>query len=268
MTRYFQILFLTENASLIEVKRAYRKLAKEYHPDKNNGSKEATKKFRTLQDAYEKVVEYISQKENNKQAKQNSNFQSEKTDYNNNRKERKQNHSYSYKTYHTYSKKSNTYTQTQRPKFEKPNRTNTIARTYGIGEIINIGYFEYIVIKADYSKSIGKTEANGIFLIIELKVINTNNIRQTLHNYMFRILNPSNDFFEFSSQGLSALHLNNIKHIDFFGKELNPKISVTVTLIFEVPQKDSYHLNLCGGEYEWDTNNICHCKETKIVRVT
>lgn len=48
-----EILGISENASPDEIKRAYRKLAKQYHPDKNPGDQEAVEKFKKIQEAYE-----------------------------------------------------------------------------------------------------------------------------------------------------------------------------------------------------------------------
>ena len=48
----FDALGVTQNASEQEIKRAYRKLAMKYHPDKNKGNKEAEKKFIEISDAY------------------------------------------------------------------------------------------------------------------------------------------------------------------------------------------------------------------------
>lgn len=49
---YYKVLGVSENASQDEIKKAYRKLAKEYHPDKRAGNKEAEEKFKDISDAY------------------------------------------------------------------------------------------------------------------------------------------------------------------------------------------------------------------------
>lgn len=49
---YYEILGVGENASSDEIKKAYRKLAQEYHPDKNPDQPEAEEKFKAVQEAY------------------------------------------------------------------------------------------------------------------------------------------------------------------------------------------------------------------------
>jgi molecular chaperone DnaJ len=50
---YYQVLGVGKNASKDEIKKAYRKLALQYHPDRNKNSKEAEVKFKEATEAYE-----------------------------------------------------------------------------------------------------------------------------------------------------------------------------------------------------------------------
>lgn len=50
---YYEVLGLKKGAQPDEIKKAYRKLAKEFHPDKNQGDKEAEDKFKEISEAYE-----------------------------------------------------------------------------------------------------------------------------------------------------------------------------------------------------------------------
>lgn len=53
MENYYDILGVQKDASKDKIKRAFRQLAKEHHPDKNDGSSESTTVFRKIYEAYE-----------------------------------------------------------------------------------------------------------------------------------------------------------------------------------------------------------------------
>ena len=50
---YYEILGVDKNASSDEIKKAYRTLAKKWHPDKNQNNKETEEKFKEISEAYE-----------------------------------------------------------------------------------------------------------------------------------------------------------------------------------------------------------------------
>ena len=49
---YYEVLGVDKNATAEEIKKAYRKMAVKYHPDKNPGDKEAEEKFKEAAEAY------------------------------------------------------------------------------------------------------------------------------------------------------------------------------------------------------------------------
>ena len=50
---YYEILGLSRNASAEEITKAYKKLARKHHPDRNPGDKQAESTFKEIQNAYD-----------------------------------------------------------------------------------------------------------------------------------------------------------------------------------------------------------------------
>src|SRR5437016_3613799 len=50
---YYQALGVTREAGQEEIRKAYRRLARQYHPDVNGGNAEATERFKQINQAYE-----------------------------------------------------------------------------------------------------------------------------------------------------------------------------------------------------------------------
>ena len=50
---YYEMLNINKDATAVEIKKSYRKLAMQWHPDRNNNSKESEEKFKQVKEAYE-----------------------------------------------------------------------------------------------------------------------------------------------------------------------------------------------------------------------
>jgi len=55
---YYEVLGVPRNASDAEIKKAFRKLAREYHPDVAKNKKQAEEKFKEVNEAYEVLTEF------------------------------------------------------------------------------------------------------------------------------------------------------------------------------------------------------------------
>src|ERR687892_555734 len=53
MAEYYSVLGVERGASDDDIKKAYRRLAMQYHPDRNGGSKDAEEKFKEVTEAYD-----------------------------------------------------------------------------------------------------------------------------------------------------------------------------------------------------------------------
>ena len=50
---YYEVIGVSKNADQSEIKKAYRRLAKKYHPDVNDSDHDAEEKFKEVNEAYE-----------------------------------------------------------------------------------------------------------------------------------------------------------------------------------------------------------------------
>src|SRR3954463_9603920 len=67
----YKVLGVDKKASQDEIKKAYRKLARQYHPDKNAGDKEAEERFKEVQTAYDVLADEDKRKQYDRFGSQN-----------------------------------------------------------------------------------------------------------------------------------------------------------------------------------------------------
>jgi len=63
MKDYYQILGVTNESSQDDIRRRYRKLAMEYHPDRNPGDAKAEEQFKTIAEAYGVLTDPVKRKQ-------------------------------------------------------------------------------------------------------------------------------------------------------------------------------------------------------------
>lgn len=274
MIEYFKILELEIDATEKDLKDAFRRLSKKYHPDTNQGSDMYIENFRLVQDAYERLLVFMKSNvfeswqknhfKSKKQTKDNSEHKEQThTNFSNNKKEKSKSEHFNYYEF------LNDFGLFEEDLFEE--NITAIKKQHSLNEIVTTENFEYLLHNFQFTKEFGnhffKSKSDGYFLIIELEIINISKSMISLHNYMFRVFDYEGYFYEFSNNGLTTMIFLQEPIIPFFGKEQNPKIKSTVKLIFEVPEIGNYFIQLCGGKYEWNNDNICICNEISTVKL-
>ena len=77
---YYEVLGLKKGASVEELKKAYRKLAVKYHPDKNQGDKQAEERFKEINEAYAVLSDPKKKEQQQKQENKGGGKDQEKKD--------------------------------------------------------------------------------------------------------------------------------------------------------------------------------------------
>ena len=75
MSDYYKILGVTKDSNQIQIRKAFRKLALQYHPDKNKNSEESKQKFMEIVKAYEILSDEKSRERYDSNTLNNKNIQ-------------------------------------------------------------------------------------------------------------------------------------------------------------------------------------------------
>jgi|7_EtaG_2_1085326.scaffolds.fasta_scaffold01185_8 molecular chaperone DnaJ len=63
MSNYYEILGVSAESNAQEIKKAFRKLAQRYHPDKNQGDENASSMFKQINEAYQTLIDDTKRRE-------------------------------------------------------------------------------------------------------------------------------------------------------------------------------------------------------------
>lgn len=75
MKNYYDLLEISEKSTKEEIQKAFRKLAKKYHPDVNNGNSKIQEKFKEIKEAYEVLKDEKKRKQYDESIKVNKNYE-------------------------------------------------------------------------------------------------------------------------------------------------------------------------------------------------
>jgi len=78
---YYKVIGIPKTATQDEIKKAYRKLAIKYHPDKNKGNKAAEEKFKEIAEAYEVIGDAAKRKKYDELGSEWNQYQNKNNDY-------------------------------------------------------------------------------------------------------------------------------------------------------------------------------------------
>lgn len=281
MKRYYEILQLNAGATEKDLKEAFRRLSKKYHPDKNDGSDQFVENFRLVKDAYERILVFMNStgfnawktKNSSREKQSTSNWSKSDKDRTCNDidggfddREKSDTSSSSQFSFYEFINKSGLF---EEDVFQS--NSKAVQKQHSLDEVVLTKTFEYKILNFKFLNELEnrllKTKADGVFLVVEVEIKNISRSMFSIHNYMYRLFDYEGYFYEFSNKGLATMNLLQEPIIPFFGRELNPRIKATHKIIFEVPEIGDYFLLLCGGQYKWDNDNICICDESAIVKL-
>ena len=67
MVSYYEILGVERKARLADIKKAYRRLARKFHPDLNPGDKRAEERFKQISEAYDVLSDTDKRKKHDRE---------------------------------------------------------------------------------------------------------------------------------------------------------------------------------------------------------
>jgi hypothetical protein len=124
-----------------------------------------------------------------------------------------------------------------------------------IGDQIEVGNFIYRVDGVKFRKQLGNNfineTADGVFLIVPISLQNISKESRTIDGSMFKLKDEQGAEYESSSRATTALQMSGEKTL--FLKQCQPNIPTSGLLVFEVPSKGIYDLQLSGGFWSGKT---------------
>jgi hypothetical protein len=130
-------------------------------------------------------------------------------------------------------------------------------KAHAVGEEVSVGKLSYTVNGVEETDSLssvlGDKTTEGKFVVVDLTLKNGDKEARFVDGEMFRIV--GSDGTEFSSDAELDMYVN--EDIGFFLEEVNPKMSKTGKVVFELPAEETGYtlqvssgLGWSGGKYE------------------
>lgn len=145
---------------------------------------------------------------------------------------------------------------------EKKEEEKPVETLYTVGDLVEVGNLSYNVLNVESTNEIASdnqfiesAKTNGQFIIIEIEAFNNDKETRMVDSNMFKMADDQGREFEPTSDIDVMMALDGA--MDFFLQDINPGLSKTGKLVFELPaDATSYSLEVSsgfgwsGGEYE------------------